>query len=256
MGLKRYAILNDIHFPFEDKTRYAVALKIIARTRPDHLYLNGDIGEFIGFSHWPKHPGEHISAMAEIAYINKRFDELQELFPGIKATLVEGNHCNRFFRYIQNIAPAMWGLVDIPTLFRFEERGWAWIPYGPSQLVKCGVSNLYLRHEPLGGGANPAKMTAEASYIDIAVGHVHRFQTYSHKKVGPIPITNTAYCLGWLGDKSRSVFDYRGGKDSWVTGCTIVEADELTGQYTLEFVSLDKLPVLYRGEMFDAKVEG
>jgi hypothetical protein len=253
MIIKRFGILNDVHFPFEDRVRYETALRIFEAVGIDHLYLNGDIAEFMSISAHPKHPGESFSFPVEIDYCNKRFDEIQARFPGLPVTLIEGNHCYRFFRYIRDVAPQMWGLIDCPLLLKFEQRpGWKFVPYGPTQLVRAGLSNLYLRHEPLAGGMMPAKGTAEASYIDMAFGHCHRWQSYTHRKFGPVPITNTAYCLGWLGDKSRPVFDYRGAKDTWVEGCTIVETDEATGAYTLEFINLQKLPVLYRGVRYSA----
>lgn len=251
MAIKRAGILNDVHFPFEDRQRYEIALKLFEHFGIDRLFLNGDIGEFLGVSTHPRHPGESIPFPAEIDYINKRFDELQERFPGVPTTLIEGNHCYRFFRYIRDVAPQMWGLIDCPKILKFDERPhWKFVPYGPDQLVRLAESNLYLRHEPLGGGANPAKATAEHSYIDIATGHCHTYQVSSHKKFGPEPITNKAYVLGWLGDKSRSVFDYRGSKDRWVVGCTLVEWDTETGDYTLDFVDLSKIPAFYRGISF------
>lgn len=253
MALKRAGIINDVHMPFEDKARYQVAINIFKKMKIDHLYLNGDILEFGGVSTHPKHPADHVPFCHEIVYANEKFDQLTQDFADVPVTFLEGNHCYRFFRYIRDIAPQMWGLIDCPSILKFPDRPrWKFVPYGPTQLVKVGASNLYLRHEPLSMGANPARGTAEASYIDIGFGHCHRYQTYTHKKFGPIPITNTAYSLGWLGDKSRPVFDYRGAKDTWVEGCTVVEWDDNTGQYSLEFVNLQKLPVLYRGEYFDA----
>lgn len=253
MSIKRFGIWNDIHFPFEDRQRYLISLLIAREIGLDHIYLNGDIGEFQGVSTHPIHPLEKMSFLQEVEYMNKRFDELQDLFPDTPVTLIEGNHCYRFFRYIRDMAPQMWGLIDCPLILKFEQRpGWRFVPYGPDQLVKCGASNLYLRHEPLGGGQNPAKITAEASYIDIGTGHCHTYQVYSHKKFGPNPSTNTAYVLGWLGDKSRRCFDYRGSKDKWVTGFTIVETDTETGKYSLEFICLDQIPAFYRGNLYKA----
>lgn len=251
-----YVILNDVHFPYEDRSRYKVAINIFkSLNNLAGIYLNGDIGEFQGVSAWPTHPTEKgMGFVKELDYMNKKFDEMQSDFQGIPVTYLCGNHENRFFRYVRDIAPAMWGVIDCPQLLKFPERPhWKFVDYGPSQIERCGKSNLYLRHEPLGGGGNPAKLTAEKSYIDIATGHVHKYCTYSHKKFGVKPIINTAYCLGYLGDKSRHVFDYRGSKDEWVVGCTVVECEVKTGQYTLEFINLEKIPTFYRGRMFDAK---
>ena len=253
-----YWIFNDIHFPYEDKQRYAIALQIMQKfhelkgNKPAGIYLNGDIGEFAPFSSWPKDP-DLFTGQAEIAYINKKFDELSELFPATPVTLIEGNHCYRFFRYIRDNAPALAGLINIPQLLRLKDRGWGWVPYGPDQLCQCGASNLYLRHEPIGGGVNSAKGTAESVYVDTAFGHSHTWQYHSHRKFGPSPYVVRAYSLGWLGDKTRSVFDYRGSRERWVEGFTHVECDSETGHYTLDFIDLRWMPVLYRGEIYSAR---
>lgn len=251
-----YVIWNDIHFPYEDKQRYKLSLKIAKHIHKKHglhgIYLNGDIGEFGSVSKHPIHPDEkNLNLLQEIQYMNMKFDELQKLFPDIPVTLIEGNHCYRFFRYIRDIAPQMWGLIDCPELLKFPSRPkWKFVTYGPDQLVKCGASNLYLRHEPIGGGQSHAKQTAENSVVDIAYGHTHTYQSYTHRKFGPTPITTRAYSLGWLGDKSRHCFDYRGSKDKWITGFTRIEAESKTGEYSLEFISLDKIPAFSRGESF------
>jgi predicted phosphodiesterase len=254
--MESYAIINDVHFPYEDKTRYSVCLDIMKEIGPTHLFLNGDIGEIQSFSHWPIHPTEKgIGLIAEIEYMNKKFDELVATFPSTKVTYLCGNHEDRLFRYIRDIAPHMWGIVpDCPELLKFKERpGWKFVPYGPTQLIRCGKANLYLRHEPIGRGVSHAKTTAEASVVDIAYGHTHTYQSYTSRKFGPTPVINKAYYLGWLGDKSRKCFDYRGSKDNWTIGFTAIDCDEKTGNYSLDFICLDRLPVFYKGKAYGKK---
>lgn len=247
--------MNDIHFPFECRTRYSVAMKILQDLSPSRIYLNGDIVEFQGVSSWPVHPSERgMQYMDEILYANKRFDELMELFPDVPVTYICGNHEHRLYRFIRDLAPQLWGVMpDCPQLLQFDRRPyWKFIDYTNEQLVQCGESNLYLRHEPLGGGKNNARMTAENSCVDIAFGHTHTWQSFSHKKFGPRPFITRSFSLGFLGDKSRHVFDYRGSKDNWIEGITIVECDEETGAYTLEFIDMRVLPVLFRGKLYTA----
>ncbi|MES1988406.1 MAG: hypothetical protein V4440_10305, partial [Pseudomonadota bacterium] len=166
--------MNDIHFPFHDKSRYKVALKILKNIGISHLYLNGDIGEFLGVSTHAKHPIDKMPFCLEIEYINEKFDELTKMFPDVPVTLIEGNHCYRFFRYIRDIAPDMWGLIDCPKILGFDRRpNWKFVPYEPSQLQRCGKSNLYLRHEPLSNGLGCAKGTAEGMSVDCLFGHTH-----------------------------------------------------------------------------------
>ena len=249
--LERYGILNDVHFPYEDRQRYELALRIFQAAGISRLYLNGDIVEFLAVSSWKVHPGERADFSFEVQYANKKFDELMLAFPDVPVTYICGNHEHRFFRYVRDIAPAMWGLLDCPSLLKFPERPlWKFVDYGPSQLERCGNSNLWLRHEPLGGLANCARQTAEKSSVDIAFGHTHVYQVHTHRKFGPVPSCTKAYSLGWLGDKARNVFDYRGAKDNWVQGCTLVECETSTGEYTLEFIDLTKVPLLYRGDTY------
>lgn len=252
--LESYAVFTDIHFPYEDRQRYELALRILD-TIPSlaGIFLNGDIGEFQSVSRWPVHPKENMGFCAELDYLNKRLDELQTRFD-LPTVYASGNHEDRFFRFVRDVAPQIFGLLDCPTLLKFPDRPkWRFVPYGPTQIYRCGKSNLWLRHEPIGGGANPAKPTAEKSVVDIAFGHTHVYQEYTHRKFGPTPYLVRAYSLGWLGDKSRPCFDYRGSKDNWNLGFTIVECDPSSGEYQLDFISLERLPVFYRGRRFDLK---
>jgi predicted phosphodiesterase len=247
-----YAILNDIHFPFECKRRWKIAVELIKAAGVSHIFLNGDIGEFQGVSSWPVHPNDKgLNLFAELNYLNKKFDELCEIFPDIPVTYICGNHEYRLFRFIRDTAPHLWGIMpDCPTLLQFEKRPyWKFVDYTNDQLVRCGKANLFLRHEPLGGGKNCAKSTAENSYVDVGFGHTHAYQVHTHRKFGPSPYVVKAYSLGFLGDKSRHVFDYRGPKDNWTEGFTLVEASKETGAYSLDFINLSNLPILHRGNL-------
>lgn len=244
VGIVQYVVLNDIHFPFESKVAYSRVLSRMQKLpNLKHIYLNGDIGEFESVSAHQKHPTANKFLSMEIDYVNKRFDQLQKLFPDVPVTLICGNHCYRIFRYIRDVAPEMWGLIDCPRLFRFEDRPlWKFIDYGPMQWVRCGKTHdLWLRHEPLGSGATHAKSTAEKSYVSVLYGHTHVYQQFTHKKMGPVPFVVTATSGGWLGDITKSCFDYRGSKDNWVTGFTEINCNEETGEYEFRFRAISPI---------------
>lgn len=239
MAIIQYAILNDIHFPKEGKCYYTAISMMQQWPALRGIYLNGDIAEIESVSAHPKSPTAQRLLLAELDYVNQKFDTLHRLFPDIPVYFIEGNHCHRIFRYIRDRAPELWGLLDSPKLFKFEERKWMFFPYGPTQWVKCGkAKNLYVRHEPLGGGANHAKGTAEKAYVSVLYGHTHQFQQYLHKKMGPAPFTNIAMSCGWLGNISDPCFDYRGARDNWINGFTRVDVDERTGEFELRFIYL------------------
>lgn len=256
MKTERYAVLSDVHFPFEQRQLYAVTLKILRDVSPQAIYLNGDIGEFQGVSSHPIHPKESkIPFMDEIEYMNKKFDELGRLFPDVPVVYLCGNHEYRLFRFIRDLAPQLWGVApDCPQLLKFHERPrWKFVDYSPAQIVRCGKSNLYLRHEPFSGGSTAAKLLAERSDVDLLTGHLHTQQMASAKRFGVRSRIIKGYVGGFLGDKTRHIFDYRGAKDNWVEGFSLIECDTATGDYTYEFIDLTKIPVLYRGKSFNAK---
>lgn len=240
MGLVQYGILNDIHLPYEGKVYYK-ALELM-RSWPDlrGIYLNGDVVEIESVSAHPKTPSAQKNLLAELDYANRKFDQLQKMFPDIPVHYVCGNHEYRIYRYIRDMAPQLWGMFDEVKLFRFEDRPkWKFYDYGPTQWVKCGKTrDLWVRHEPLGGGATHAKLTAEKSYVSVLYGHTHQFQQFVSKKNGPVPFSNMAMSCGWLGDITKPCFDYRGAKDNWVSGFTRVDCDEKTGEYTVQFIFL------------------
>lgn len=240
MAIVSYAILNDIHFPYESKAYYRALALMQKWPNLKHIYLNGDIAEIESCSSHPKTPTAQQLLLNEIDYVNKKFDMLERMFPDVKVHYICGNHEHRIFRYLRDIAPNLWGMLSSPKLFKFDERpNFKFYDYGPTQLIKCGsTKDLYVRHEPLAGGANHAKGTAEKAYVSIIYGHTHVHQIYTHKKYGPKPIVCTAISNGFLGDIKADCFNYRGTKDNWQLGFTRVDCDESTGEYKYEFIYL------------------
>jgi hypothetical protein len=240
VAIHQYAVLSDVHLPYEDKAFYT-ALDLIEKF-PDlrGIYLNGDILEIESVSSHPNGPHAQRVLLNELEYGNSKFDMIQKRFKNIPVDFTEGNHCGRIFRYIRDVAPEMWGLIQTPKLLRFDDRpGWKFTPYGPTQLVKVGkTKDLYVRHEPLVGGLNCARGTAEKSVVSIIFGHTHTHSVATHKKFGPNPFTVTAVSGGWLGNIKESCFDYRGSKDNWQLGFTRVDCDEKTGAYEIRFIYL------------------
>lgn len=240
MGIEKYAILNDVHFPYEGKC-YEQALNIMQSWKDlAGIYLNGDIAEIESVSSHPRSRGSQQYLLDEIEYTNVKFDELEDLFPGIPIHYICGNHEFRMYRFIRDVAPQLWGMLQEPKLFRFDERpDFKFYDYGPTQLVPIGkCRDFYARHEPLAGGQNHAKGTAEKSVVSIIYGHTHTHQTYIHKKFGPEPIVTKAFSNGFLGDISQPCFDYRGTKDNWQNGFSLVECDTKTKEWECRFIYL------------------
>jgi hypothetical protein len=217
------------------------------------VFINGDGAEFGAVSSHPKHPESESLFRFEVDYCNARLDELRSFLPSSRIVLIEGNHCFRFLRYIRDKCPELYGLrgLTVPELFFFDEReGFDFVPYGPGQLTQCGESSLFLRHEPVSGGKNHSKQTAEKFLVDLAYGHTHTTQSYTHKKMGPVPRLNTAYALPWLGDSSQPCFNYRGPKDDWAEGFSVECFDTTTGARRLDIIEFRDGVGMYMGRSY------
>lgn len=241
MAIVSYGILNDIHFPYEADA-YFVAIEMMRKwDNLKGIYLNGDVAEIESVSRHPKGPSAMSNLLSELEYVNQKFDTLTKIFPDVPVFYLEGNHENRIYRFIRDLAPQMWGMLNCPDIFKFSERpNWKFIPYGPTQLLKIGATkDLYCRHEPLVSGAFHAKGTAEKATVSLIYGHTHVKQQFTHKKFGPECYNVTAYSNGWLGDIKKTCFDYRGSKDNWQLGFSRVDCDEKTGDYEVRFIDLE-----------------
>lgn len=240
MAIINYCVLNDVHFPYEGKC-YHEAIKQIAKLPALRgIYLNGDIAEIESVSAHPKSPTAQKLLLDELDYLNCELDKIESQFQGVSVDYICGNHEGRMYRFIRDIAPQMWGMLKEPKLLKFDERkGFTFHDYGPTQWVKCGITNdLFLRHEPLVGGAYHAKGTAERSYVSVLYGHTHQYQHFTSKKMGPTPYVNMAMSCGWLGDIKQPCFDYRGSKDNWVNGWTRIDVDENSKEYEVRFIKV------------------
>ena len=240
MGIVQYAVLNDIHFPYEGAAYYEALKRMRKWPSLSEIFLNGDIAEIESVSSHPKTPRAQQNLLGELKYVNQKFDTLQKMFPDVPVHYICGNHEYRIYRFIRDMAPQMWGMADCPDIFRFPERPlWKFYDYGPTQLVKVGKANdLYCRHEPLVGGVNHCKGTAAQSLVSLIYGHTHVHQVISHKKFGPEPKVVAAISNGWLGDITKPCFDYRGTKDSWENGFLRIDCDEKTGEFEYHFIRL------------------
>lgn len=240
MGVVSYAVLSDIHFPYEGKAYYQAIEQMRTWTNLKEIFLNGDILEIESCSRHPKTPAAVKSLLAECDYANQKFDTLQNLFPEIPIRFIEGNHEHRILNYLRDECPSLWGMIHSPKLFKFDERNWLFFPYCSTQWVKCGkTSDLFLRHEPLVMGVNHAKGTAEKTYVSVMYGHVHQRAEYTLKKQGPSPYHVTAYSPGWLGNITKECFEYRGSKDNWTSGFARIDCDERTGEYEVKLIKLE-----------------
>ncbi len=220
----KYAlIIPDTHIPYEDKRSYELMLKIARQGLPhiDSVVILGDYGEFATVGSHPKDPDLENFLKKETDAVNERLNQLDRLFPKAEKVYIEGNHENRFDRYIRDKAPQLYGLMSIKKLLRLDKRpGWKWIPYGPNQKVKVLNSKLYARHEPAGSGDYTAAQTVRKCGASVVYGHTHRVQEYQTVMLNGD--SHRAINSGWLGDANHKIFEYVKNHHQWGHAFSIV----------------------------------
>lgn len=184
----------------------------------------GDFCDFYSVSQYAKNPRVLSHLQAELDLINKELDLIDMNYPRANKVFIEGNHEFRLERYLIQNCPALFGITETINLLKLPQRGWKFVPYGPSQAYKVLGSHLTARHEPL---ASSAKATASRALCSLTYGHIHRIEE-SHI-VGLDGTNHVCFSVGWLGDKTNDlIFDYVKGHHQWQLGFGLVYADAET----------------------------
>lgn len=189
------------------------------------LILNGDIADFYNVSlhdKMPYHTSITTSIKDEIYLVNKLLDYCQKKFKGTKITFIEGNHEDRLARYLFKKAPDLYELMDIESLFKLEERGIDFYPYGRHQLYQIEGTDLYVRHSPYSYSVHCAYANITKKMINLIHGCTHRYQELK------IKTGDFRYLYGCsnacLIDFKNPIFDYM-KTDNWSKGFSVCYVD-------------------------------
>ena len=248
MSLKLVGLIPDTHRPFHHKRAYNLMLQVFSDLGVDAIYLLGDYADFYSVMSHQKDPRLPSMLEKEVEDINLGLDELDDIFPDAKKTYIEGNHCYRLERYLQDKAPAIFGMVDCQQLFGMYNRpNWNWISYKPDQSVKILNSKLYARHEPVG---TSARVTAARSLCSVVFGHTHRIEE-SHI-VGLDGSNHVAFSVGWLGDARKDqVFGYVKNHNQWQMGFGLVWIETKTRYFYHQKIHiLDNITCVVNGKIY------
>lgn len=246
--LKRALIIPDTHIPYHDKRAYKLMIKAAKDIKPDEIVILGDYADFYCVSSHTKDPSVFGLLIDEVDAVNKHLDELDDLFPKAKKIFIQGNHEFRFERYLQDKAPALFGITSVEHLLKINLRSnWKFINYGPRQKYKVLGSYLTARHEPL---SSSAKATATKALCSLVYGHIHRIEE-SHI-VGLDDKNHVCFSVGWLGDKTLDkIYSYVKGHHQWQMGFGIVSVDDDSGYFYHEKIHiLDNYTCVVDGKLY------
>lgn len=200
-GLRRVFFVPDTHRPYHDRNAWRCMLAAAREFAPDVLVVLGDFADFYSVSDHDRHPTRASKLESEIIDVCDGLDELDALGVAEKH-FVAGNHEHRLERYIMRRAPALYGMISVPELFRLEQRGWSYTPY--KEALRLG--SLLITHDLEQAGKYAIPRASDAAGQSAVIGHVHRMAvSYTGTSNGSSMV---AAGFGWLGSFDLAA-DYR-----------------------------------------------
>ena len=211
-------ILCDVHIPYYDKVAFTEALKFGQDKGCDTVILNGDFVDFYSISKWQKDPRKR-DFPGELAQCIETLDIIRDLFPDAKIILKEGNHEERYFRFLCLKAPELLGVpeYEIDKILNLDMLD--------VQLVKdkkpMKLGKLYVIHGHEFGQStfspvNFARTLFLKAKDYCLAGHAHQVSEHSTKGISGDPVV--CWSVGHLGDPHP---DYR-PLNEWGHGFAIV----------------------------------
>lgn len=222
-SLETWLWFHDAHIPFHNVKAWNIMLNVAADLNVDGISNVGDMADFYAVSSHRKDPNRMLGFDKELEVVNECFDELDSLGAKRKE-FFGGNHEDRLIRYLQDRAPELFNLVQIPDLFHLEDRGWEYTPYKESKQI----GKIWATHD-IGVSTKYAVFRAAETFMHSNVtGHTHRMtQTIQGDATGKKFISTS---FGWLGDPEQCDYMHKvKARRDWANGFGIGYMNKDTG---------------------------
>jgi predicted phosphodiesterase len=223
--MKKWMYAGDIHVPYENKENVISFLKALKKEKPDVLVLGGDVIDFYKISRFDKNPLNNNSFNDEL-YNTRKFLVSVRKHAGKKCKIywLEGNHEERFKKYLRNNAPELVGFTPLTMYEMFgltdPELQVVWVP--DTQVLE--IDDWVFRHgHETGNGTTPGLSARKGVLMygkNYCQGHIHRANI--------IRVSN--FSGDFIGVESPCLCDmepeYVKGYAGWQAGWTIGERDK------------------------------
>lgn len=182
---RKWLIWPDTHFPYHDKAKVNVMLKILKKWKPDRLTFLGDLDDMKAPSRFatgtPDEWKDRVNVTTEV-YTKKFLQDVRAILPNADIDLFEGNHEARLTQYVSKKAPALDGLVTMDKILDLKNLGINWYLYkDPAQHVEGG---FYVHHGTKISNTGAGKKEMESYLVSGFSGHTHKTASYSMKTMG------------------------------------------------------------------------
>ena len=204
----KFLILSDIHLPYQDNEALECAIEEGLKQGCDAIILNGDALDCHMISDFVKDPRKR-KFKDELYSIRQFLASLRHTFPNANIYYKEGNHEERYWRYMRIKAPELFDIdaFDFPTLTHCDKHDVKWID-GKSKL-NIGKLSIFHGHE-FGKQFLPSVNVARGLFMKTKVSSLcgHHHQTAEHNERDANGKFITCWGVGCLSELSPDYNPY------------------------------------------------
>jgi predicted phosphodiesterase len=235
----KFLILSDIHIPYQDNEALSVAINEGIRQGCDAVVLNGDALDCHMISDFVKDPRKR--KFKDELYAMRQFvDTLRGQFPTAHIYYKEGNHEERYWRYMRIKAPELFDIdaFDFSSLCHLDKHNITWID-GKSKL-NIGKLSIFHGHE-FGKQFLPSVNVARGLFLKTKVSSMcgHHHQTAEHNERDANGKFITCWGVGCLSELSPDYNPY----SKYNHGFAIVEKGT-NGQFSVKNLRIHEGQIL------------
>ena len=205
---KKILILSDIHIPYHDVQALNVAIQSGIDENVDTVILNGDALDCHQLSDFVKDPKKR--KFKEELYAMRTFiSELRQTFPKAEIIYKEGNHEERYWRFMRVKAPELVDIdaFDFSSLCHLDKHNVKWVE-GKNKL-NVGALSIFHGHE-FGKQFMPSVNVARGLFLktkaNAMCGHHHQTAEHTERDVNGKVIT--CWGVGCLSELSPDYNPY------------------------------------------------
>lgn len=226
----RVGIICDIHIPYQDNEALTTTLDYLKKQKLTHLVINGDLLDCHELSTFEKDPNKR-RFKEEIDIVKNFLIKIRSVFKTQKIVLKEGNHEERFLRFMRRKAPELldFEVLSLPSLLGLKELDIDFI--SNKKVTQCGKLNIVHGHEfghQIFSPVNPARGLFLRAKTNSIAGHHHITSSHSEKTLEDKPLgCYSIGCLCELHPEYRPI-------NNWNHGFAIVEIVNNQGYFVVD----------------------
>ena len=246
METQRWLIIPDSHTPYHDKRALEdlIFQEVIPAFDWYGVVILGDFFDNYSISDYTKSP-TRLRNLKEEMKVGRDLLHFLESMPFKERIFVEGNHENRFSRFISSKVPELheWAIEMWMSVF----GAWKYVPYQED----TEIGKLFITHDVGHSGALSTRQTLQAYQDNVIIGHNHNMLYTVQGNAKGTPHVGASF--GWLGDVEK--IDYRHrmkARKEWIKGFGVLHHHPKTNFIYIQPVPIVDYTCVVEGQLFEA----